>query len=191
MSKALVKPERYTYADYYAWPDFVRAELIDGYVYDMSPAPTPQHQMIAGGLHAQLVFFFFGKPCIPLMAPIDVRFPRPGEEDGMVQDVVQPDVVVVCDRAKIDDRGCRGAPDWIIEVLSSRTEKNDLTLKRELYERNQVPLYWIISPPEKTLTVLKLDASGRYADSPAQQPAGRLLVFEYPGLEINWDMVFP
>jgi Uma2 family endonuclease len=190
MGKPFVKPEFYTYSDYYAWPDAIRAELIDGEFHDMTPAPTTLHQRITGSLYAQLFNFFLGKPCEPFVAPFDVRFPRPGDEDGMERDVVQPDVVVVCDASKIDERGCRGAPDWIIEVLSGRTVKKDLTLKHELYERNGVPLYWVVSPRKRTFTAWHLDSSGHYVSTGAQSGRGRHPVLEYPGLEINWELVF-
>jgi Uma2 family endonuclease len=189
MARPLVRPEYYTYADYYAWPDVIRGELIDGQFHDMTPAPTPEHQTIAGNLFVQLGPFFRGKQCRPFIAPFDVRLPKPGDDEGMEKDVVQPDIVVVCDRAKIDKHGCRGAPDWIIEVLSPGTRKKDLTLKRDLYQRNRVPLYWIVSPEDRNFTVLRLDASGQYV-STVHDGQGRQPVAEYPGLVIDWDWVF-
>jgi len=190
MGKSFVKPEFYTYTDYYAWPDAIRGELIDGEFHDMTPAPTTLHQRIAGSLYAQLFSFFLDKPCEPFVAPFDVRLLRPGDEDGMERDVVQPDVVVVCDPSKLDERGCRGAPGWIIEVLSGRTLKKDLTLKHKLYERNGVSLYWTVSPRKQTFTAWRLDTTGHYASAGAQTSRGRYSVLEYPGLEINWDLVF-
>jgi Uma2 family endonuclease len=190
MSKPLVKPEFYTYADYFAWPDAIRGELIDGQFCDMSPAPTSRHQRIAANLLTQLTVFFRGKPCCPYGAPFDVRLPRPGDEDGAERDVVQPDITLVCDPAKVDDRGCRGAPDWIIELLSPRTRDKDLTLKRDLYERHRVPMYWIVSPRERSVMVLRLDASGRYAAPQTLATSGHQPVAEYPGLVIDWDWAF-
>jgi Uma2 family endonuclease len=184
-------PPFYTYADYFAWPEAVRGELIAGQFYDMSRARTPRHQRISANLLAQLTIFFRGRVCCPYGAPFDVRLPRPGEHEGAERDVVQPDVAVVCDPAKIDDRGCRGAPDWIIEVLSLRTREEDLTVKRELYEHHCVPLYWVVSPRERSLIVLPMDrASAHYPALKSSAASGRRTVPEFPGLVIDWDWVF-
>lgn len=189
MVKPLVKPEFYTYADYYAWPDSIRGELIAGEFYDMTPAPSTAHQDIAGNLYAQLLSFFRKTPYRVFIAPFDVRLPEPGQEEGSERDVVQPDVVV-CERSKVDERGCRGAPHWVIEVLSPRTKKRDMQLKRDLYEHHRVPLYWIVAPLERSFTALHLGPDGPYVSSGSVTPKGRLAVPEYPGLEIDWDWVF-
>jgi Uma2 family endonuclease len=190
MSKPLIRPEFYTYADYYSWPDVIRGELIEGEFYDMTPAPSPAHQRITGNLHAQMVSFFRGKRCRPFIAPFDVRLPKPGDEDGMERNVVQPDITVICDRTKIDERGCRGAPDWIIEILSPGTRDKDQTLKRDLYERSGVPLYWMVSPRERSFTCLRLDLAGRYGPPSTHEGKGQYIVAEYPGLTVDWDWVF-
>ena len=127
MSRPLNRPEFYTYADYYAWPDSVRGELIGGEFYDMSAAPTSMHQRIVVVLSTQMETFFRGETCRTFVAPFDVRLTEPGQEEGEILNVVQPDVTLVCDRSKIDELGCLGAPDWIIEVLSAKTRKKDLT----------------------------------------------------------------
>lgn len=190
MSRPLVRPEFYTYADYFSWPDVIRGELIDGRFYDMTPAPTPKHQKAVGNLFVQISLFFRGKPCTAFVAPFDVRLPKSGDEDGMERDVVQPDISVICDRSKIDDRGCRGAPDWIIEVLSPSTRDKDATLKRELYERNGVRLYWMVTPRERSVTALRLAPEGRYSPAERIDARGRRSVPDYPGLEIDWEWVF-
>jgi len=189
MVKPLVKPEFYTYADYYAWPDSIRGELIGGEFYNMTPAPSSTHQNVAGILYGQLLFFFRDTRYRAYMAPFDVRLQEPGQEEGAERDVVQPDVAV-CERSKLDERGCRGAPEWIIEVLSPSTRKKDLTLKRELYERHRVPLYWLVSPSERNFTALCLGPDGQYVSSGAVSAKGRLPVLEHPGLQIDWDWVF-
>lgn len=190
MSRPLVRPEFYTYADYFSWPDVIRGELIDGQFYDMTPAPTPTHQRITGNLFAQMALYFRGKPCTPFIALLDVRLPKPADQDGAERDVVQPDTSVICDRTKIDDRGCRGAPDWIIEVFSPSTREKDSTLKRDLYERHGVRMYWMVSPRERRVTVLSLDENGRYSGAATFEARGTLPVAEYPGLVLDWDWVF-
>jgi len=189
MSRVLIRPEFYTYADYYSWPDSFRGELIDGRFYDMTPSPSPVHQQIAGNLFAQMLAFFRGKPCRVFIAPFDVRLPKAGEQDGDERDVVQPDITVACNPQKLDERGCRGAPDWIIEVLSPSTHEKDTTLKRDLYERSGVALYWMVSPRERSVSVLRL-ASGRYAAPETLEGTGTRAVAEYPGLYVDWDWVF-
>lgn len=191
MSQPFVTLQSYTYADYYSWPDGIRGELLHGQFYVREPGPSPRHQRVAGSLFSQLDAFFFGKPCIPFSAPFDVRLPRPGDEDGAEQDVVQPDIAVICDRSKIDDRGCRGAPDWIIEVLSPSTRDRDRTLKRDLYEYSGVRLYWMVSPQRRHFVELRLGADGRYVPGRTTEAIGRHAVADYPGLVIDWGRVFP
>ena len=189
MSKAPNRPEFYTYADYYSWPDAIRGELIEGQFYDMTPAPAPAHQQIAGNLFVQISPFFRGKTCRAFIAPFDVRLPKPGERDGDERNVVEPDITVICDPRKLDERGCRGAPDWIIEVFSPSTREKDATLKRDLYERSGVTLYWMVSPKERSVTMLRLTA-GHYTTSETFDANGTQAVAQYPGLCVDWDWVF-
>lgn len=190
MPHPLVTPQSYTYADYYSWPDGIRGELLAGRFYVREPGPSPRHQRVAGSLFAQIDTFFVGKPCVAFSAPFDVRLPKPGDEDGAEQDVVQPDIALICDRSKIDNRGCRGAPDWIIEVLSPSTHDRDRTLKRDLYARSGVSLYWMVSPQERHFIILRLGEDGRYGPGRTTEAVGRHAVPDYPGLVINWDRVF-
>ena len=127
--------EQHTYGDYLAWPEDVRYELIDGIAYAMSPAPTVSHQETAGAIYRQIDEQLDRTPCRALIAPLDVRLPRGDEADAAVDTVVQPDLLVVCDLTQIDECGVRGAPDWIIEVLSPATAAHDQVVKRDLYER--------------------------------------------------------
>jgi Uma2 family endonuclease len=190
MPHLFVRPDSYTYADYYSWPDGIQGELLDGQFYVREPGPSFRHQRVAGSLFSQMDAFFVGKPCIAISAPLDVRLPRPGDDDGAERDVVQPDVAVICDRSKIDDRGCRGAPDWVIEVLSPSTRDRDCTVKRDLYERSGVRLYWTVSPQKRHFTVLRLGLEGRYGPGRTIEAVGGHAVANYPGLVINWDRVF-
>lgn len=131
--------QRYTYADYLTWREGERYELIDGVAYLMSPAPSTPHQEIAGPLYRQAANALEGKSCHPYIAPFDVRLPRSAEADSEVDTVVQPDVLIVCDRSKVDQRGMRGAPDWVAEVLSPSTAGHDQITKLSAYERAGVP----------------------------------------------------
>ena len=134
--------DRYTYKDYKSWPDDFRCELINGVVYMMS-SPNGWHQLVSAELHWQLMNFFRGTDCQPFAAPFDVRlFPQDDELDKVI---VQPDLMVICDKGKwSDDGNCKGAPDLIIEILSDSTRLHDLNTKFELYQRAGVREYWII-----------------------------------------------
>ena len=133
MPRPTTMSERFTYGDYRRWPEEERWELIGGEVYDMCPAPTRIHQDFVVELAIQIGSFLRDKPCRLYIAPFDVRLPEADETDDEVNTVVQPDVVVICDPAKLDDKGCRGAPDWIIEVLSPRTAvKDQIEVKTEV-----------------------------------------------------------
>ena len=141
MGLALRDREHHTYGDYLHWPENVRYELIDGAAYLMAPAPTLDHQDVAGELYRQLSNALLGKPGRAFIAPVDVRLPKAREADEQIDTVVQPDVLVVCDQAKLDRRGVRGAPDLVVEVLSPSTASHDQLLKRRVYERAGVPEY--------------------------------------------------
>ncbi|MBI9107173.1 MAG: Uma2 family endonuclease [Spirochaetales bacterium] len=135
---SLKKNEKYTYEDYLLWPNDQRWELIGGYAYLMSPAPTTSHQRLSRVLSIAVYNYIEGKNCEAFCAPFDVKL----AEDT----VVQPDLLVICDKSKIEERGCSGAPDLVVEILSDSTAYKDETEKRLLYERSGVREYWIINP---------------------------------------------
>ena len=147
--EALREHQRYTYADYCTWGDEERWELIDGVAYAMSPSPSWKHQEISANLHFQLYSFLKDKPCKVFAAPFDVRLNADSDDDT----VVQPDIVVICDTAKLDDKGCIGAPDMVIEILSPSTALRDRVLKLRWYLRAGVREYWIVDPDSKTVSV--------------------------------------
>ena len=186
MGLALRKEQHYTYADYLQWPEDVRYELIDGIPYLMAPAPLIEHQDIAGEIYYQLRTQLDGKPCRPYIAPVDVRLPRKNEADATIDTVVQPDVLVVCDPSKIDRRGVRGAPDWLVEVLSPSTAAHDQIAKRRTYERAGVKEYWLVHPGDRTLTVYAL-ADGQYGRPDIYELKGETPIGVLPGVVIAWD----
>ena len=153
---------RYTYRDYASWPDDERWELIDGVAYSMSPAPGTAHQGVVGGLFAGMYVWAkeHGGTCAVFVAPCDVFLPAdPDEGEDDVDTVVQPDVMVICDRSRITPRGCRGAPDLVVEVLSPWTSHKDQLVKHELYARHGVLEYWVIDPGNRCVRVYRLDPS--------------------------------
>ena len=149
--------DRYTFADCLTWGEDERIEIINGEAIMMAP-PTRIHQEISGELFRQLANFLEGKKCKVYPAPFAVRlFERADDRPEDVDTLVEPDLSVVCDPGKLDDIGCKGAPDLIIEVLSPSTQCHDRLTKYNLYERAGVPEYWIVSPNEKAVQVFLLD----------------------------------
>lgn len=190
MAFALEKDKHYTYRDYLTWPDDVRCELIDGVVYMMSPAPILAHQGVAGEIFRQAANALHGKPCRALIAPLDVRLPRSAEADEETDVVVQPDVLVVCDASKLDRRGVRGAPDWVVEVLSPSSASRDQIEKRRIYERHGVLEYWLVHPTDRILTVYRLQ-NGEYGKPDIFKLEGSTVVAVVPGLSIDWEAMTP
>ena len=130
MAETARRHEHYTYADHAGWPDDERWELIDGTAWNMSPAPNRWHQQYLTSLLGQLLPYFDGHPCRVYPAPFDVLLPDYSEQDeDDVPTVVQPDISVICDRKKLTFKGCTGAPDWIIEILSPFTSRKDMSIK--------------------------------------------------------------
>ena len=150
------KKMKYTLADCLGWEEGTRGEIIDGEAVMMAP-PSTAHQLISMELARQLANFLEGRKCRVLPAPFAVRlFERAGDKPEDVQTVVEPDLSVVCDSAKLDKYGCRGAPDLVVEVLSPSTQRHDRLVKLDLYQRAGVREYWIVSPEEQTVQVLLL-----------------------------------
>ena len=182
---------RYTYGEYCRWPDEERWELIDGVPYDMSPAPSRTHQEILGELHLQIAPFLRDKGCAVYLAPFDVRLPdNDAQPDSEVPTVVQPDITVICDDGKLDEAGCRGAPDWVIEILSPSTAPKDLREKLLLYERHGVREYWVVHPRENVIEVFRRSDAGAYGRPEAYGPEARIPVSVLHGLEIEAETVF-
>ena len=154
---ALPKEERYTYADYLEWDENERIELIYGAPVMMAP-PSRRHQEISGEIYRQLANFLEGKKCRVYSAPFGVRLFE-GAEDSPedVDTVVEPDIAVVCDHGKLDDQGCKGAPDMVIEILSPSTQRHDRLTKLNLYQQAGVGEYWIVNPEDRTVQVMLLE----------------------------------
>ncbi|MDR1803838.1 MAG: Uma2 family endonuclease [Treponema sp.] len=142
MDNLALSCDRYTYADYAKWDEDFRCELISGIVYMMA-SPSEWHQDVVGDVYSQLKASLKGKKCKPMIAPFDVRlFPRKDLSDDTV---VQPDVIVICDKSKLDGKACVGAPDVVFEVLSDSTKVMDLRVKMELYKSAGVKEYWVVA----------------------------------------------
>jgi Uma2 family endonuclease len=153
----------YTYADYLQWKFEEQVELIRGKIFKMSPAPAPRHQQISVALSSEIYNFLKQRPCKVFTAPFDVRLPEKDQtRDHEITTVVQPDICVICNEAKIDARGCLGAPDLIIEILSPGNTEKEVKLKYSLYERSGVKEYWVVYPTEQNIAVFALNENGKY-----------------------------
>lgn len=143
--------QEYSYADYLLWRFQERVELIRGRIRQMA-APSTLHQSVSSTLHGLLWSHLQKSPCKVFSAPFDVRLtPTKVTPDGKIYDVVQPDLVVVCDPLQLDAKGCIGAPDLVVEILSPGNNRKELRDKFDLYEANGVREYWIVWPTEQTL----------------------------------------
>ncbi len=166
--EALDLEKLYSYADYLTWEFEERLEIIKGKIFMMSPAPFRRHQRVSGNLYGYLFQALQGNSCQLYDAPFDVRLPSPSKNkvsklsNESIYTVVQPDLCIICDPSKLDERGCIGAPDLIVEILSPSTRKKDLLLKKSLYEETGVLEYWIIYPNENHLEAYILGETGRY-----------------------------
>jgi len=169
-----------SWQDYLSWPDEERWEIIDGTAYAMSPAPSTKHQKIAGRMFSRLDQQLSGKPCQPFIAPTDVKLSE--------QDVVQPDIFVVCDLARITPSHIDGAPDVVIEVLSPATSSRDLREKKALYEKSGVLEYVLVDPLENYAIRFLLTDDGY--DKGMVFACDELLIFErLEGLEVPlWEV---
>ncbi|MBT0809706.1 Uma2 family endonuclease [Litoribacter ruber] len=157
-------PGKYSYADYLSWDMEEMVEIIKGKVYKWTAAPSRIHQQALGDLFVLFNVFLKGQPCKVYIAPFDVRLPKDSLQDKDIFTVVQPDISVICDKSKLDDAGCIGAPDLIVEIQSPSNNKKDLKIKYELYQEHGVKEYWILHPIAKTLIIYTLE-NGKYLAS--------------------------
>jgi Uma2 family endonuclease len=184
--------EQYTYADYLRWFDDVRRELINGIIHVMS-APWTKHAKTSGKLYRLITTFLEENqgPCNVFYAPFDVRLPVDGKTaDRQITTVVQPDICVVCDPAKIDKKGCIGAPDFIIEITSPSTKKHDWTTKFFRYESAGVKEYWIVDLKTEIIHTFVMQDTGRYGTGKQYAGKQKAPVHTLPGLTVNVGVLF-
>jgi len=180
----------FSYADYLNWTFQERVELIKGKLFKMSPAPRRSHQEVHANLFAEIGMFLKGQPCRVYSAPFDVRFPtKPDDSDAQTFTVVQPDICIVCDRSKLDEAGCKGAPDLIVEILSPATASKDLNEKFDLYEENGVKEYWLVYPGENILEIFDL-VKGKYVLRSKFVRQDAISSRVLPGLHIKLEEIF-
>jgi Uma2 family endonuclease len=177
----------HTYADYLTWSGTYGDELIDGTAYIREPpAPARIHQEMVVELARQVAHALQGKIPRVFVAPFDVRLPKAAESDDQVDTVVQPDVLITCDRTKLDERGMRGAPDWIVEILSPTTAAYDKSTKLPLYERAGVREVWLIHPTDRTVSIHRLEG-GHFTPPTLRKLEGQTPIAAVPDVHIDWD----
>jgi Uma2 family endonuclease len=181
----------YSYAEYLTWRFSERVEIIKGRLFKMTPAPARKHQKVSGALFREISSFLKKKSCDVYSAPFDVRLPQKGtDSDNETYTVVQPDICIVCDQDKLDDKGCVGAPDLVVEILSPASSKKDLTDKFNLYEESRVKEYWVVFPDVHVIEVFAFDENGRYYLKDKFVKTDRATSDLLPGLEIDLTEVF-
>ena len=184
------RPTKFTYSDYLSRDDSQRWEIIYGEAYNMSPAPDTIHQLISMELAFQLKSQLKEKSCQVIAAPFDVRLPIENQKEDDIENVVQPDILVVCDPGKLDEKGCLDAPDLIIEILSPSTYRKDRMEKFFLYEQQGVKEYWLVSPGEKIVEVFILGKDEKYGRPNLYCESDTVQVNVLKGIKIDLSSVF-
>ncbi len=182
----------YSYADYLKWQFQERVELFRGKIMQMSPAPSIRHQEIAFRLSRQMDNSLTGNPCRIFFAPFDVRLYNRKESmkaDKDVFSVVQPDLCIICDSAKLEDgQSCNGAPDLVVEILSPGNSKKERKDKFELYEEAGVREYWLVEPSEDSVLIYVLDENERFIGLQPATEIAQSVVF--PELKVDLEKLF-
>ncbi len=179
--------KKYSYSDYLTWDENERWEILDGIPY-MQAAPSRIHQEVSGELYRQFANYLQGKTCKVYHAPFCVRLDVE-KNDNDIKNVVEPDMTIVCDNSKLDERGCKGSPDMIIEILSPSTGKNDKLIKFNKYEKAGVKEYWIVEPDQKLVSVFLLQSDDRYGRPEIYSEEDKIKVSIFSDLEINLESV--
>lgn len=179
----------YTYADYLTWEIDEMVELIRGKVFRQAAAPRVIHQQVAGNVFVALSNYLKRKKCSVFIAPFDVRLPVRSKRNEDIDTVVQPDICVISDPSKLDEAGCIGAPDLVVEVLSPGNNKKELQNKYDVYEESGVREYWVIHPNECTLVVYTL-VNGLYDSSKIFTLGDRVASQVIEGFVLDLEEVF-
>lgn len=189
---ALEEPDMsgtYTAADYLRWNLDELVELIRGRIFKMSPVPTTNHQKISREWSGLFYLKFKNKKYQFFAAPFDVYLVIPGQDYKQAENIVEPDLCVICDADKIKKFGCVGAPDLVVEILSRSTSRRDLKDKFELYEEFGVKEYWIISPENRSVILNELQ-NGKYKTFRPLTEGDILQSKNFPELEVELNEIF-
>jgi len=195
--------QTYTYADYLKWMFTDRVELLKGRIFKMSPAPNTKHQRVSAFLSRKIGNYLEKKYCDVFSAPFDVRLSVNQDiniskkykkktkllPDGNIQTVVQPDICVICDQSKIDEKGCVGAPDLVIEILSPGNSTMEMKDKFSIYQEAGIPEYWIVDPERESIILYHLEQNV-YKGSHPYCSSDTIMSKAVEGLSISVDAIF-
>ncbi len=179
----------YTYADYLQWTFDDRVELLKGKLFEIEN-PNRLHQKLSGTIFYKIASYLKGKPPHIYFAPFDVRLSRKNADDETGTTVFQPDICVICDLTKLDDRGCVGAPDIVVEILSPGNNEKELRNKYEIYEEAGVLEYWIIWPDSQSFLKYTLSETGKYIPSKVLTSGDEVTTPGLPGFVLDLEEVF-
>ena len=185
--------QTYSYADYLTWQFDETVELIKGKIMLMSPAPNVNHQRIERKLLLTIGWYLKGKKCEVFVAPFDVRLYNRKKSiltSKEIYTVVQPDLCVVCNPEILDQQGCNGAPDWIIEILSKGNSKQEMQIKYELYQESGVTEYWIVYPNDQAIHQFVLNENSRYELKYMYTDDDSAVPYLFPELAIDLKEIF-
>ncbi|HBY20489.1 MAG TPA: Uma2 family endonuclease [Clostridiales bacterium] len=181
--------KKYNYRDYLSWTDDNRWEIIDGSAY-MQAAPVWQHQEIVSSLISIFRNYFKNKECTAFVAPFDVRISTHEETDEEVETVLQPDIVVVCDKSKLKGTGYFGIPTFVVEILSPSTAFYDKNVKFKKYEESGINEYWIIDPINTIVERFSLNNKNEYGKPDIYSEENQIKSIVFPNLEVDLKEVF-
>ena len=188
----LIDPiKTYNYKDYMLYDENEKIEIIDGKIYNMSPAPSRIHQKIIMELSAEIRNYIKANngSCEVYPAPFDVILKNDDENIEDSKNIVQPDISVICDESKLTDNGCTGSPDMIIEVVSPYNPNNDFIRKLNLYDKYKIKEYWIVNPMKRNILVYKLDDKGSYGMPDIYTFQDTVKVGIYDDLQIDFNLL--
>lgn len=181
----------YTYADYLQWRFKERVELIKGRIFKMSPAPTLKHQELLMRISNSFFNYLKGRTCKVFVAPFDVRLPaRNRKKPEQITTVVQPDICIVCDEDKLDEKGCCGAPDLVVEILSPGNSQKEIRIKHQLYEEAGVTDYWVVYPAEESIAVFHNNEINGYGGAMLYTAGDIITCKAVPGFTISVTDIF-
>lgn len=184
------KDELFSYDEYLTWNDEKRWEIVNRIAYNITSPPGTRHQQVSGALFVTIYNSLKRKACSVFSAPFDVCLGENVENKESIYNVVQPDITVVCDKQKINEKGIKGTPDWIIEIISPGTVKQDFGTKLILYQKFAVKEYWIVDPFAKTINVYITDNSGKYNQERIYADMDEMTPARFPDLKINLNDIF-
>ena len=182
--------KQYTYADYLTWKFTEMVELIKGKLFILSPAPSSYHQRILSNLHGEIYAIFKTHKCDLFIAPFDVRLVKNKALDTEIITVVQPDFCIICDPTKVDAKGCVGAPDFIIEIISPGSIKKDYNEKYNLYQENEVREYWIVNPDAKSIHQYYLNEEKIFIEKEIHIQKGNIIPHIFPDMQVALETIF-